>query len=225
MTRRRPQRRSRDRSSAATVWPLVHAERRALIADLEGVDAAAWTAPSACAGWSVRDVVAHLVDNARTTRRGFVVEMVRARLDLDRANASGVLREGGRTPQQMLARLREVAARTSTPPVALGSRLAEEVVHGEDVRRPLGITRRYPVEAVTRALEVQAATPGSFGGAKEMLTRVRLVADDAPAALGAGPVVTGPLLALLLLASGRHGVVDQLAGPGLAVLVASRRDD
>ena len=55
------------------VWPLVHAERAALVGDLESLDAAAWETPSLCAGWTVHDVVAHLVDTAKTTRVGFVL--------------------------------------------------------------------------------------------------------------------------------------------------------
>lgn len=152
-------------SSTNFLWPLVHTERAALINDLDGVDDQAWARPSLCQGWTVADVAAHLIDNARTTRTGFMVGLLRARFDFDRANAAGVQREGGRTPDQMLRRLREVAPRTSTPPASLDSRLVEEIVHGEDIRRPLGITRSYPTEALARAIQVQAATrqPPSAG--------------------------------------------------------------
>ena len=46
------------------VWPLVHTERAALIDDLAGLDGTAWEQSSLCAGWTVHDVVAHLVDVA-----------------------------------------------------------------------------------------------------------------------------------------------------------------
>ena len=36
-------------------------QRRRLEATLTGLDADAWSAPSRCDGWSVQDVVAHLV--------------------------------------------------------------------------------------------------------------------------------------------------------------------
>lgn len=49
------------------VWTMVHAERAALIDDLEQLDDAAWTRPTLCGEWSVHDVVAHLVDTAETT--------------------------------------------------------------------------------------------------------------------------------------------------------------
>ncbi|MEU2120118.1 maleylpyruvate isomerase family mycothiol-dependent enzyme [Streptomyces sp. NPDC016459] len=206
---------------AEDVWSIVHAERAALIADLEHLDDAQWDRPSLCAGWTVHDVIAHLVDTARTTRLGFVVGLVRARFDFDRQNALGVERERGVTPRETLERLRRVASRTSTPPAPLDSRLVEEVVHGEDIRRPLGLSRAYPPDAVVRALRLQARTPASFGGAKELLTRVRLTATDADLALGVGPEVEGPVLSLLLAVSGRPVALDELGGAGVGRLVAT----
>jgi uncharacterized protein (TIGR03083 family) len=84
------------------VWALVHAERRALIADLERLEDAQWDQPSLCDGWTVHSVAAHLVDVARTTRLGFVVDMARARFDFDRQNANGIERARGATPQRTL---------------------------------------------------------------------------------------------------------------------------
>ena len=126
------------------VWELVRAEREALIDDLAGLTDEQWETPSWCGGWTVHDVAAHLVDNARTTRVGIVVAMVRARFDFDRQNDQGVAREKGATPADTLQRLRDVAGRKTTPPAPLDSRLVEEVVHGEDVRRPLGAHPRLP---------------------------------------------------------------------------------
>lgn len=200
------------------VWPMVHTERAALLADLAHLDDAQWERPSLCEGWTVHDVVAHLVDTARTTRLGFVTSMVRARFDFDRLNAQGVARERGDSPRVTLERLRQAASRTSTPPAPLDSRLVEEVVHGEDIRRPLGLTRAYPREAVVRALRLQLRTPASFGGAKELTSRVRLTATDADVTVGDGPEVRGPALSLLLAVSGRPVAPDELDGPGAASL-------
>ncbi|MBU2695496.1 maleylpyruvate isomerase family mycothiol-dependent enzyme [Pimelobacter sp. 30-1] len=202
------------------VWTWVHAERAALVADLAEVDAARWETPSLCPGWSVHDVVAHLIDNARTTRLGIVRAMVRARFDFDRQNADGVRRERGATPAETLDRLRAVVTRTTTPPAPLDSRLVEEVVHGEDVRRPLGITHTYAPTAVERALHYQARTSVSMGGAKQRIAGLRLEATDAELALGeaGGTVVRGPAVALLLAASGRTAALDDLSGAGVDAL-------
>ncbi|MFJ3786036.1 maleylpyruvate isomerase family mycothiol-dependent enzyme [Streptomyces sp. NPDC090093] len=202
------------------VWPLVHAERAALVEDLARLGEERWDEPSLCAGWTVHDVAAHLVDTARTTRLGFVVGLAGARFDFDRQNALGVARQRGATPGETLERLRRVVSRRTTPPAPLDSRLVEEVVHGEDIRRPLGLARAYPPSAVVRALRLQARTPASFGGARELLTRVRLSATDAEVRIGAGPEVTGPVLSLLLAVCGREAALGDLDGPGVAVLSA-----
>ena len=203
------------------VWSMVHAERSALIEDLKDLDDARWEEPSLCREWTVHDVVAHLVDTAETTRLGFVVGLARARFDFDRQNAQGVQRHRGASPQETLERLGRVASRRSTPPAPLDSRLVEEVVHGEDIRRPLGLTRSYPREAVVRSLRLQARTPASFGGAKELVARVRLRAVDADVSIGDGPEVSGSTLSLLLAVSGRRVALDDPDGPGVAVLAAA----
>ncbi|MFD9235720.1 maleylpyruvate isomerase family mycothiol-dependent enzyme [[Kitasatospora] papulosa] len=202
------------------VWPLVHAERAALVGDLESLDDGQWAEPSLCSGWTVHDVVAHLVDTARTTRLGFLLGLAGARFDFDRQNARGVERERCASPRDTLERLRQAAARTSTPPAPLDSRMVEEIVHGEDIRRPLGIARSYPQEAVVRSLRLQVRTPASFGGARELVARTRLTASDAGLSIGEGPEVRGPALSLLLAVSGRRVALDDLGGPGLSALAA-----
>ncbi|WP_435975352.1 maleylpyruvate isomerase family mycothiol-dependent enzyme [Streptomyces sp. Qhu_M48] len=197
---------------------MVHAERGALIDDLADLDDEQWRRPSLCDGWTVHDVLAHLVDTARTTRLGFMIGLARARFDFDRQNAVGVERERGVTPQETLERFRLVASRRSTPPAPLDSRLVEEVVHGEDIRRPLGLTRSYPEQAVVRSLRLQTRTPASFGGAKELMGRVRLTATDADLTIGTGPEANGPALSLLLAVTGRKVALDDLRGPGVTAL-------
>lgn len=51
----------------STMWDAVHAERRSLARDLDGLSADQWEAPSLCPGWSVHDVLAHLIGSATNT--------------------------------------------------------------------------------------------------------------------------------------------------------------
>ncbi|MEU7576698.1 maleylpyruvate isomerase family mycothiol-dependent enzyme [Streptomyces sp. NPDC041068] len=205
------------------VWSLVHVERAALIEDLTRLDDEQWELPSLCAGWTVHDVVAHLVDTARTTRLRFMGGLVRARFDFHRQNARGVERERGAFPQETLERLRQVASRRTGPPAPLDTRLVEEVVHGEDIRRPLGIAHAYPPEAVARSLRLQVRTSASFGGAKERVAGLQLASTDTDVLIGEpdGPQVRGTALSLLLAVSGRDEALDELDGPGLAALRAA----
>ncbi|WP_151524062.1 maleylpyruvate isomerase family mycothiol-dependent enzyme [Serinicoccus kebangsaanensis] len=206
-------------TGGSPTWDLVQAERRALVEDLAALEEPLWEHASLCPGWTVHDVAAHLVDNARTTTPRLLLAMARARFDFDAQNAAGVARERGDTPRETLARLRAVVTRTSGPPAPRASRLVEEVVHGEDIRRPLGLEHAYVQEAVERALTYQLATAVGLGGARERVAGLTVRATDAGIASGSGPVVEGPALDLLLVVSGRV-VPGVLRGPGLAELEA-----
>lgn len=129
-------------------------------------------------------------------------------------------RHRGASPQETLHWLSAAASHRSTPPAPLDSRLVEAIVHGEDIRRPLGLSRTYPQDAVVRSLRLQARTPASFGGAKELLNGVRLAAADADLSVGEGPEVRGPALSLLLAVTGRRLALADLEGSGLTALDA-----
>lgn len=197
------------------VWPVVHAERASLITFLESLDDKRWEVPSLCDGWTVHDVVAHLIASAKTTRIGFALGMAKARFDFDRDNATGVARERGSTPAETLAGLRKVQHLTATPPAPLDTRLVEAIVHGEDIRRPLGATGDYPAHAVERALRLQVKTSRSFGGGKELAAGLALVGTNSDLVIGDGPQVRGAAIDLLLVVSGRRVALANLDGPGL----------
>ncbi|TQK69823.1 MULTISPECIES: maleylpyruvate isomerase family mycothiol-dependent enzyme [unclassified Nocardioides] len=200
------------------VWPFVRQERLALLADLESLTAEQWDVPSLCAGWSVHDVVAHLVDVAKTSVPRFVLTMARARFDFDRQNQDGVERERGRTPAETVARWRAAVDLRRSPPAPRVTRLVEEIVHGEDVRRPLGIARAYDDGAVADAFGWQVRTSEAMGGTRRTLAGLTLAATDAGLVHGDGPRVEGRAIDLLLVSAGRTVVLDDLSGPGVATL-------
>lgn len=95
--------------------------------------------------------------------------------------------------------------------------LGETVVHGEDIRRPLGIRRDYPVETVTAVAEYYRGTDlvvvakGRIGGLK-------LVADDGPFSTGDGALVSGRTVDLVMAMTGRAACCDELDGDGVGIL-------
>ncbi|WP_458108268.1 maleylpyruvate isomerase family mycothiol-dependent enzyme [Arthrobacter sp. R3-55] len=206
-------------TSPSVVWPVVHEERRALIRDLEPLQPSQWKTPSLCPGWDVHDVLAHVIDSAKTTRLGFIRRMLAARMDFDRDNAVGVERERALDPAKPLVQLQAVASRTSGPPAGLATRLVEAFVHGEDIRRPLGLRRHYPAAHVATALHYQVRTTTKMGGGKEVAEGWRLVATDASFDHGEGPTVEGSAMALLLAVSGRPIGHAEVSGPGAPVFL------
>ena len=199
------------------VWKVVHDERAALVQVLEPLSDEQWSMPSLCEGWSVHDVVAHVVDCARTDTWHLAKGLVRARFDLDRQNRLGLEREKG-TPAQPLQRLRDVVPLTKTPPVKLETRLVEAFAHGEDVRRPLGLRGDYPAEALDAALGYLVGASTKIGGGRQRVEGLRVEASDTGFAHGDGPLVTGPAASLLLVLSGRRAGLDDLTGEGVATL-------
>lgn len=216
----RLERPSRAKGTRADVWDAVHEERRRLVRDLEGLRPKQWDVPSQCRGWSVHDVLAHLIDSATTTRLGFARQMVTARFDFDRANDDGVRRHRAADPRDTLARFRGAVDSTHTPPGPVATRLVEAYVHGEDIRRPLGTRGSYPVENVLEALRYQARTASGFGGGKDRVRGLRLRPDDIDVSIGEGPEVRGSAVALLLAVSGRPVDPDELRGEGAPTLLA-----
>ena len=205
------------------VWPVVHAERARLVDDLRRLPAEAWTTPSSCAGWDVHDVLAHLVDSATTTRLGFAKRMILARFDFDRDNAAGIARQKCADPNETLEVMRTLIGSTRTPPANPSTRLVECFVHGEDIRRPLGIGSSYPVASVVDALRYQVKTTVGFGGARERVDGLRLSAVDAEFEHGphTGSEVRGRAVDLLVAVSGRAVPVAALTGVGAVVLLSA----
>lgn len=52
---------------ASSAWPLIHAEREALFADLDRLPEPRRATRSLCAEWTVRDALAHMTATARMT--------------------------------------------------------------------------------------------------------------------------------------------------------------
>src|SRR5690349_3950213 len=120
-------------------WPLIHAERRALLSDVEQLTPEQWSTPSLCEGRTVRDTLSHMTATARLTPPGFFLKMARAgfRFEVMAAREIAELNEG--TSLDGLDRFAEQLTSVSHPPGPDDSWLGETVVHAEDIRRPLGI--------------------------------------------------------------------------------------
>ncbi len=199
-------------------WHAVHQERRALAEDLAALTDRQWATPSLCEGWEVHDVVAHLAGSAATTRRSFWVSFLRSRFDFDRANAREVAAYRGSTPAETLERFRATITSTATPPGPFVTRLVEIMVHGEDIRRPLGLPRPPLPPGVHSALEYLAGD--ALSGGRKRLAGLELSATDAAITVGRGERVEGPVLSLLVAGSGRPAGLEGLHGPGVPILAA-----
>jgi uncharacterized protein (TIGR03083 family) len=198
-------------------WPLIHAEREALIADLGTLTGEQWATPSLCADWTVRDVLGHMIATAKMTPPAFFAALAGAGFRFNEMNAKNVLREATPNPSDGLAEFRRHLKDTTHPPGPVEAMLGEAVIHSADIRRPLGMSREYPEEALTRVADFFKGS-NLLIGAKRRIAGLALRATDTGWSTGSGPEVTGPHLSLALAMTGRSAALADLAGEGLATL-------
>jgi uncharacterized protein (TIGR03083 family) len=204
---------------AGSPWPVIHAERDALAADLDGLDDAQWRTPSLCGEWSVREVLGHMTATARMTPPKFLAELAGSGFKFNKMTARDVARETSGTPAEGLAAFRSLSRATTHPPGPIDSMLGEAIIHSEDIRRPLFISRQYPLDAVTRVADFYKGS-NLLIGARKRIDGLRLRATDTEWSTGDGPEVSGPAVSLLLVMTGRPQALADLSGDGVPTLRA-----
>ena len=198
-------------------WPLIHAEREALAADLATLTGEQWATGSLCTDWTVRDVLGHMTATAKMTPPKFFASFAAAGFKFNNMTAKGVAAETTPAPADGLANFRDHLKDTTHPPGPVESMLGEAVIHSEDIRRPLGITREYPPEALVRVAQFFQGS-NMIVGAKQRIAGLTLRATDTDWSTGSGPEVTGPQLALVLAMTGRSAALADLSGDGVDTL-------
>ncbi|QRY84033.1 maleylpyruvate isomerase family mycothiol-dependent enzyme [Tsukamurella tyrosinosolvens] len=184
------------------------AERTRMASLLEGLTPEQWGADSLCAGWRIREVVAHLNMTDTQTQEEFGAALAEAGGDInaavDRTARADVARF---SDAELLAIQRaRVASRWTPGPGATQGALAHEVIHGLDITVPLGLPG--PAPAVLAATVAGSTAEGlAFFGVD--LAGLRLTAVDSDLVLGDGPRdVPLPTLTIVLIATGRRPVPD-----------------
>src|ERR1700756_3093662 len=182
------------------IWATIAAERGALADDLADLTPAQWDTPSLCPGWTVRDMVAHLSATASLNPATFVLGIAKSGFSFDKFANAQVARHRGADPAATLAEFRGLQNSTSAPPGPKTSWLGEEVVvHGADVRRPLGIPHTYSPDAVRQVIDFYKGS-NMLIGSKNRVAGLSLQATDHDWAHGQGGPQTPVQGALLSLA-------------------------
>ncbi|MFF3226567.1 maleylpyruvate isomerase family mycothiol-dependent enzyme [Nocardia suismassiliense] len=204
------------------IWQAVAAERARVADLLTDRTESDWDHASLCAGWRLRDVVAHLVLSTRANLGWIVVNLIRARGNVHRGLRDSAIRYADRvSTRQLLAELRATAPSRFVPIGTVpADRLLDVLVHAQDIAIPLGIVHEMPSVPVRSALNRVWETADRFG-IEERLSGYRLVATDIEWSTGTGELVQGTAGALLLLATGRSAAAALLTGPGVATLTAN----
>ncbi|MDQ6847490.1 MAG: maleylpyruvate isomerase family mycothiol-dependent enzyme [Candidatus Dormibacteraeota bacterium] len=201
----------------ADPWPIIHAERWALVADLEPLSEQQWSAQSLCSAWTVRDVLAHMTATAKMTPPRFFGQFLGSGFRFNSVQEKGVAAERGSTGSDALGRFKQELARTTHPPGPVDAMVGEMIVHGEDIRRPLGIRHKYSDDALTTAVDFYRKS-NLLIGAKRRADGLTLRATDVEWSAGVGPEVRGPLASIILAITGRRAGLEELEGGGMTTL-------
>jgi uncharacterized protein (TIGR03083 family) len=212
-------------SGDSTHWQAIASEIRGLADQVEPLTPEQWATPSLCHEWTVRDVVAHLVVPRKTSRVRFILPFtaarVKARGNFDRANAAVTAKEAERPTAELIDDLRRNADRHFKPP-GFGSEapLTDVLLHGQDIRVPLGLETVGPVDRWRVALDtlVTAKARRVFGYFS--LDGLCLTATDLDWTYGSGEQISAPAIALALAISERDARTGDLAGPGVPRLLS-----
>jgi uncharacterized protein (TIGR03083 family) len=201
------------------MWTYIHAERADMADTWESLSLSQWSSPSWCEGWSVQDTAGHILAAAEQTPLNFYKEFVVAGFKFNVFAERGAKQFSKTSPAELVKRLRARTTTTNHPPAPVMAMLGEIIVHGDDIRRPLGLTHETPLVALV-ALADGWKNSNLLIGAKRRIAGLRLRATDAKWTHGEGPEVEGPLQSLVLAMVGRKGAHVDLTGDGVAILAS-----
>jgi uncharacterized protein (TIGR03083 family) len=203
----------------------IAAERRRLADLVDSLTPAQLEVPSLCGAWTVREVAGHLVAAVSPVpARQLLGLIVTSGFRLHRANARLAAAIARRPPAALASELRDNAENPFCPPVVgYPGQLTDLQVHGQDMRRPLGLPHGLDLDRLRVSLEFLTGGRAVGFTPRRRLAGLRREATDLSWSWGAGPVLAGPAEALMMAVAGRPVGLSELDGPGVRVLAGRLR--
>jgi uncharacterized protein (TIGR03083 family) len=191
---------------------MIAAERGDMAALLRGLPEQSWNAPSLCAGWRVREVVAHMTMVYRYSPVRFFTELAKSRGRIAQMADRCARRDASGSPSVLVSSMAENAASVRKPAgMGYEGGLIHDVIHGLDVTVPLGLDRQVPKETL-RAVLTGVTKPKPLKHFGTDLSGVELRADDLDWSFGSGTPVSGSAQDLALVICGRKLPAGRLRG-------------
>ncbi|WP_152363747.1 maleylpyruvate isomerase family mycothiol-dependent enzyme [Microlunatus speluncae] len=206
------------------LWSAIDAQRERTVDLLDRLTDQDWTRSSLCAGWTVRDVAAHL-----TLQQLSVGDLLRFMIrhpgilgGMNRIITRSAQAKAIRPTDQLIGEIRAmIGSRRHNVGVTPAETLIDIAVHGQDIAIPLGRELELPAEtAAIAATRVWSYRGRGMAAVFDSipLTPYRLTATDVAWTEGDGPEIRGQITDLLLLLTGRPATLSRLEGPGIDLL-------
>jgi uncharacterized protein (TIGR03083 family) len=198
-------------------WAAIDAQRLRVAAMLEQLTDDEWRQPSLCAGWTVRDVAAHLALQQLTLGQALRA-LLRHRAGINRLTLEMARERAAMPTDDLVAAIRGmVGSRRHNIGVTFNETLTDIVVHGLDIAVPLD--RPLETDPVVVAAVATRWWRRSWPFyARKRLAGLTITASNVDWTVGEGPEVRGPIDAIVLLLTGRPAGLARLAGPGADAL-------
>jgi uncharacterized protein (TIGR03083 family) len=196
-----------------TIRDMIAAQRAELAEVLTGLPGQSWDEPTLCAGWRVREVVAHITMPFRYGRRRFGLELAKSRGRFNEMADRVARRDAAAmSPADLAGAVRSNIGHPWKPPGGgFTGALAHDLIHGLDIMVPLGIARPVPEDRLRLILPASMTDRSvRFFGAD--LDGIELRAEDMDWTLGSGTPLTGAAADLLLVLCGRTLPAGRLTG-------------
>ena len=196
-----------------TIRDMIAAQRAELGETLAELPGPEWDEPTLCAGWRVREVVAHITMPFRLGRGRFALELAKSRGRFNEM-ADRVARHdaAAMSAAELAGAVSSNAGHPWKPPGGgYTGALAHDLIHGLDITVPLGLARPVPEERLRLVLP-DSLTDRSVTFFGVDLDGIELRAEDMDWTLGSGAPLKGAASDLLLVLSGRTLPPGRLAG-------------
>lgn len=198
--------------SEAAVRGAIAAERGELATLFESLPTKRWEEATLCAGWRLREVLAHMTMPFRLSAPRFVLGLLAARGNFNqmadhRARQDAV----DLSPEQLVQCLHDNVRHGWKPPGGgyVGA-LSHDVIHGLDITVGLRLDRRVPADRLRIVIDSVKPKQVRYFGTD--LDGIELRASDLDWSIGSGSLVTGTAQDLLLVLCGRRLPAGHLEG-------------
>lgn len=198
-------------------------ERRRAADFIESLTDEQLATPSLCAGWTVKQVAAHLVAAVASPGGTVVRTLLLSGLRPDRANTLLAADLARRPIARLAAELREHAdSRFRLPVIGYAGPFTDLQIHGQDMRRPLGLPHYLQPDRMRYSLDFLTGGHAVGFTPARRIAGLRFEVPELHWTHGDGPLVSGLAEPMLLALTGRRVVLPELTGPGVEILAGRR---